>query len=128
MTRLYLALAGLLLLSGAAYLFVPSLFEMNGQALTTPAARTDVRAIYGALSIGLALFLAPGVFRAGGHANELRLSALVFGALALGRVFGVLVDGGDQSFNYGAIVFEALFAIGALLLWLRERRPTPAGA
>lgn len=126
MTRIYLGLAALLLLSGGAYLFNPALFAMNGQALTTPAALTDVRAVYGALGIGLALFIAPGVFRASGHGHELRLAALTFGALTLGRLVGIVADGGDQSFNYGATAAEGLLAIAALLLWLRERRRTPA--
>jgi hypothetical protein len=95
---------------------------MNGQALTTAASRADVRAMSGALSVGLGLFVLPSVFRTVDHTHELRLSALAFGMLALGRLFGMIVEGGDQSFNYGGLAIEALFALAAMILWRRARR------
>jgi hypothetical protein len=124
MTRIYLGLVTLMLLGGGAYLFMPSLFEMNGQPLTSAAARADVRAMYGALSIGLGLFVLPGVMRRVEHHSELRLCALIFGMLALGRLFGMIVEGGDQSFNFGGLAMEAIFALGGLFLWRREQRGT----
>jgi hypothetical protein len=120
--RIYVGLVVVMLLGGGSYLFAPDLFEMNGQPLTSAAARADVRAMYGALSIGLGLYLSPGVLRAVPRLDELRFCFLAFGALALGRLLGILAEGGDQSFNYAATALEAVLAVAGLLLWLRRRR------
>lgn len=120
--RIYIGLVAVMLLGGGAYLFAPHLFETNGQVLSSAAARADVRAMYGALSVGLGLFLMPGAIRSTARTNELRFCSIAFGALALGRVFGIVIEGGDQSSNYASTIFEAVVAGVGLILWLREKR------
>ena len=125
-TRIYLGLVTALLLAGGAYLFMPSMFELNGQPLAVPAARADVRAIYGAVPLGLALYVLPAVFGRTSRRDTLRLCVLMFGVLGLGRFFAMLAEGGDQQFNYSATVMEAIFALVGLVLWLKEPARTPA--
>jgi hypothetical protein len=124
MSRIYLGLVALMLLSSAAYVVNPAAFSLNGQTLTVPGAVSDVRSIYGAFPISVGLFLLPAVFRARGHRNELRLCALLFGVVTASRVLGPMLDGGDQSFTYACMALEAVFAVAAVLLLMRDRRAT----
>ena len=126
-TRIYLGVVAIILLASVAYLFNPDLFSMNGQDLGTTAAHTDIRAMYGAFPIGLGLFLLPGLRKDGPHALLLLFCALMFGGVIAGRLIGIALDGGDQSFNMGALLLEVPLFLAGLALYLRERRRgTPA--
>ena len=97
---------------GAAYFLWP--YEMgavSGMLLMESSAVTDVRAQYGALSVGLAVFLALAVWRHELARPALILLLVLYASLALGRIAGLWLDGGaQQAFNLWALLFEAVSA------------------
>lgn len=85
---------------GVALLLWPTMLASVGVELSTPAARAEIRAFYGGLEVGLALFFAlaaarPPWFRAGLFAQSTSL-----GGIALGRVLGIFVDSAAESTIY----------------------------
>lgn len=105
---------------GILFLLVPKRLEQKlGLRYDSPAAITEIRAFYGGLELGLALFMAycivqPAALRPG-------LWALVLVALgsALGRAYGLVVDGKSESFTVTYLIFEVvtgLLGLAALLL------------
>lgn len=103
-----------------AYLIRPQeMANLSGALLMESSAVTDVRAWYGGLQLGLAfyLLLAP---RAGQVRPALFLLLVLYTALALGRVLGLVLDGGaQQTFNFAVLLFEA---VSAALAWSALRR------
>lgn len=119
--RIVLGLGALMYgLLGLLFLFVPKrLEEKLGLRYDSPAAITEIRAFYGGLELGLAVFLVyciaqPAALRPG-------LWALVLVALgsALGRAFGLVMDGKSESFTVTYLIFEVLtglLGLAALML------------
>lgn len=83
----------------------------TGMQLPTPAAVTDVRAYYGMLQLSVAAYLGLSLRSEAGVTHALRFTQVLFAGLALGRVLGLVLDGGEQGFNLGALAFEGLAAV-----------------
>ena len=116
--RAYLVLQALALAGfGAAYFLYPQdMASLSGMTLIQTAAIVDVRAYYGALQLGLAVFLLSSAFRPTFRRPALAMLTLVFAALALGRVAGLYLDGTvGQTFNLYALAYEAVSALLALV-------------
>lgn len=112
-----LALAGF----GVAYFLWPQeMGAVSGMLLMESSAVTDVRAQYGALPVGLAVFLALAVWRQELTRPALILLLVLYASLALGRIAGLWLDGGaQQTFNLWALLFEAVSA--GLAGWALQR-------
>lgn len=117
LARAYLALSAVLYLGvGVAFLAVPELLapviELD---LSSPVARTDVRAVYGGFDLllgGVCVWaLARDQARIGVAA-----AALGVGALASGRVVGLAIDGIDP-INVGFLVAELTFVVLGAVAW-----------
>jgi hypothetical protein len=111
--RLFLVAQALLLSAfGLAYLVDPAaMAALSGASLPAPAALTDVRAYYGALQLALGGVAGIGALQPTRQAAILGLFGLLYGALALGRLLGLLLDGmAEQGFNLGALGFEVVCA------------------
>jgi hypothetical protein len=120
--RIYIGLVALVMLASAWYLVHPDGFTLNGQPLSVAAARSDVRVMYGAFPLAIGLVLIPGALSRAPHPIYLQLCAAIFTAVALGRLLGLALDHGDQSFTLAALAFEgpaALIGLG-LLAWDRR--------
>ena len=107
-----------------AYFFMPAQMSgLLGIQLTQPSAIGDVRASYGGLIIGLAIFLwlcaNPTHARTG-----VRLLLLAIVGLMTGRLFGILVDGPTNTAGLLLLGIEISTTI-ACLLALRAN-PAPA--
>lgn len=126
MSRIFVILATLFMFGGAAYAFQPDMFSANGLKLEGAAATSDVRAMYGTLPIALGAFLLPGALRKTGHVMELRLITFIFAGLVAGRLLGLALDKGDQSFTTGALYFEGAILIVSAFLLQREMKQKPA--
>jgi len=120
MSRIFVILATLFMFGGVAYAFQPDLFSANGLKLEGAAAISDVRTMYGTLPIALAVFLAPGCLRKTGHVTELKLITLIFAGLVAGRLLGLALDKGDQTFTTTALAFEAAVLVVSGVLLRRE--------
>lgn len=106
---------------GVATLLRPSLLGAVGIALTEPAAAAEIRAFYGGLEVGLAVFFALALGRVGWHRPALVAQVCAFGGVALGRAIGLVVGG---VFDPLLLLFLALEAAGAGFgLWALRRAP-----
>ena len=117
--RLFLIVQSLILAGfGLAYYVRPhELANLSGMLLMAPAAVTDVRAYYGGLQLGLALWLGLALLRGELLRPALMLLVLLYSALLLARLGGLWLDGGaQQTFNLYAMLFEGVSA--ALAFWL----------
>jgi len=116
--RAYLLLQALVLAGfGAAYFLHPQdMASLSGMILVQTASIVDVRAYYGALQLGLAVFLLSSAFRPTFLRPALAMLTLLFAALALGRVAGLYLEGTvGQTFNLYALGYEAVSAVLALV-------------
>ncbi len=122
--RIYLVVQLLLLAGfGIAYFLRPQeMGAVSGMLLMESAAVTDVRAFYGALQLGLAVFLGLALSRHELARPALTLLLVLYSSLALGRIAGLWLDGGaQQTFNLWAILFEVVSA--GLAGWALRRWP-----
>lgn len=123
--RVFLILNGLILAGYGIYCtFNPmALAEFAGFGLDNNTAIIEVRAMYGGLefAIGL-LFILCGV-RKDMIATGLLVTFFVFAGLAGARAYGLVVDGGDNGYNFAAIIYESICGLlaVALLQWLKPQ-------
>jgi hypothetical protein len=122
--------ARVLVLSAIAYgsIAIGFLVEPTGMAARVEisfdgaTADNDVRAVYGGLGAGLAIFFLASVRRPGWHAPALSLMALTLGAMALARVVSLVFAGPPQPIAYLLQAVE----IGGFLLATTALRRLPA--
>ncbi|HZO08946.1 MAG TPA: DUF4345 domain-containing protein [Myxococcota bacterium] len=127
--RIFLLVMGWMgLFFGAIYLLWPqSMTDPTGFPALGPNALTDVRATYGGLQIGTGLFLLWAVRDASRVRTALVLQALLIGAVAASRAFGIAVDGTPNGVLVGALVTELCLTLLALVALGRTRSsPSPA--
>ena len=111
--RLSLRLAALAFAGfGVVLLVRPELMAMLGLELGRPAAVTEIRAFYGGLELGLALFFALASTRDAWLAPALFAQAASLGGIVLARLIGVAVDGGAEPL---ILLFAVLEGTGAVL-------------
>lgn len=84
-------------------------------SLFTPTARTDFRALYGGLEIGLGVFLLTCAFRRQSLRLGLEAGAWAFAGLALVRFMGLALEGFGQPLMIVLAVLETVAV--ALALW-----------
>lgn len=121
LARLLLIVQAIVLAAlGLAYLLRPhEMANLSGLLPMEPAAVTDVRAWYGGLGLGLALYLLLAL-REGQLRPALLLMLLVNAAPALVRLLGLVLDGGaQQTFNLFVLLLEL---VAAGLAWAALRR------
>jgi len=124
LSRLSLRLAALAFAGfGVALLARPALIATLGIELANPTAVTEIRAFYGGLELGLALFFALASTREAWLRPALFAQAAALGGTALARLAGVVLDGSAEPL---LLLFGALEGVGALLAVLALR--TPGGA
>lgn len=107
---------------GIALLIAPALLGVVGIELPTPAARTEIRAFYGGLEIGLAIFLAAAARRDDWLRPALFAQAAVLGGIVIARLLGVLIDGSAEPMIF---LFAAIEGAGAILGFVALRRLGP---
>jgi hypothetical protein len=119
LARLSLSLTALVYAGfGLAFLIWPAFIAWADVELASPAAHTEIRAFYGGLEIGLAFFFLLAAMRRAWFRPGLVAQAASLGGLALGRAFGVIVDGDPELLLYLLITAETVGAlIGLIALW-----------
>lgn len=85
---------------GLTLLLAPSVIEGTGVTLTTASARTEIRAFYGGLELGLALFFVIGAIKTSWLRSALCAQACSLGLIACARLFGVIIDGSHSLMHY----------------------------
>lgn len=106
---------------GLLFLLRPSTGLLIGIDPTTPAAATDLRAVFGGMELGLAAFVAHCARRPDTLRTGALVAALVFAGMVLGRALGLLLDGpAPATFLLGG---AELAGLAVALLALRWGRP-----
>lgn len=117
MAKIVLWLFGLItLVLGVYSFFAPaSIAQMVGLGPIAPGGTTEIRAFYGGLEIGIGLYwiltaIKPAITRAG-----LYSMVFVWGAVALTRGIGVLLDSSASSTMLGALGLETVATVLAII-------------
>lgn len=109
--------ATLLGCTGLAYLFAPAEMASPAGLSADAGGLTDIRATYGGFQVGIAVFL---VWLSRSQLSAaLLLTAVVFGAVLISRVTGLLIDASLTGFHQTALGFEV--TIVALAVWFYSR-------
>ncbi len=120
LAQLFLMLAALLFAGfGLASLFQPErIAGMVGIRASTTAGRSEIRAVYGGLELGLGAFLVYCALDAQRLELGLLLVVLTYGAAAVGRMIGIALDRPVEGVTRRILVAEVAFAIVGLVLLL----------
>lgn len=111
LARTMLWLSALLFAAFGAFLLIdPGGMEKLGLPLAVPRWRTEIRAFYGGLELGLAAFLALCTRREEWAVPGLAAAAFILGGAGTGRLLGIALDGTDQ----GMVIAMATELGGAL--------------
>ena len=81
--------------------------------LLTAGAATELRSFYGGVELGLAAFWIAGGLRAELLRAALVSMVLVWGAVVLSRVYGLIVDGSASTTLFVVLAVEVLSAVAA---------------
>lgn len=108
---------GLFIIFGVGFIIFPELLSniITGSIPATASAMTDMRATYGGMALGIALFFGFCARKADAVRIGLIASLLVLAGIALGRTVGIFIDGNPNIFMYLLLSAEVVFA--ALVLF-----------
>jgi hypothetical protein len=101
--------------AGFAFLLAPGLLQLVDLAPETATARSDVRAVFGGLELGVAGLLGLCARRTAWHHVGLLAQALAFGGLATGRLLSLAIDGTPRTLTYALWLPELLGAALAIV-------------
>lgn len=121
LTKIFLGYVVLMLLGFGIYSwFNPhGLARMLGFDATSTTALSDIRAVYGGIEIALGLFLVWCMLDPARTRLGLGVAALLFGLVAAGRGFGMIVDRPVTSLTIRIFAVEAVTALVGVLLLFR---------
>ncbi len=123
MKALILLNAVVFLLFGLGFVFFPEVLSLyiTDSTPTTTSGTTDMRATYGGISLGFALFL--GITSRNSQMLSLGTKAivLVVGGMAVGRTIGIIQDGSPNEMMYINLALEVLIVIIGLVLLSRSK-------
>ena len=109
---------------GLAFLLAPGLLGLVELAPTRPSARSDVRAVYGGIELGVGAFLAVCARRSSWRRAGLTAQGLLFGGAVLGRLVSLAVDGPPLPLVLGLGALE-LFGAALTVAALHTLRDEP---
>lgn len=122
--QIFLLLESLIWLPYGLYLvFDPSFLVVateGGLQTESPTGVSEIRAMYGGLQAAIGVFCLRGVLRPERAMAALTMLAFLASGLWIGRFCGVLLDGGLSSYTAGALIFEAVTALGAFYFLQRR--------
>jgi len=126
--RVVLGLGALLYLSlGVWFLISPEALSLVGLSADNPAARTELRATYGGLELGLFVFLA---WCAVGGRERVRIGLVGLGlstlGFAVGRVTGLILDQPSEPIFATLVGVEVVSTIAAFGVAWQLGRATPS--
>ena len=108
---------------GLLLLAVPEALEgYAGVRAESGVARAELRAMYGGLSLAIAMATAMAMIRACWQFPVLFMHTVLCTGLAGGRLAGLFLDDAAAPYTYGALVFEVGSALVSYI-YLRQRQP-----
>ncbi|MCO5173249.1 MAG: DUF4345 domain-containing protein [Trueperaceae bacterium] len=101
--------------------------NMLGLDIVDPRGLSQVRATFGMLHLALGALIVRGSLQRPGAGVYLRATALLIGAVAVGRLLSIALDGALTLLNLLFLVSETVALAGVVLAWLdpERRRPNP---
>ena len=122
MLRIFLGINVLVWLPYGIFCFFQPAYlnEAAGLALESATASTEVRAMYGGLQASIGCFALAALIRPNLARSVLLAIAFLSCGLAIGRLGGMLVDGGISGYTGGAVGFEILLACSSFYLLSRD--------
>ncbi|MBX3141345.1 MAG: DUF4345 family protein [Trueperaceae bacterium] len=101
--------------------------NMLGLDIVDPRGLSQVRATFGMLHLALGALIVRGSLQRPGAGVYLRVTALLIGAVAVGRLLSIALDGALTLLNLLFLVSETVALAGVVLAWLdpERRRPNP---
>ena len=126
--RSFLAFSVLIWLPYGLFCFVQPGFlnQAAGIAFDSPTASTELRAMYGGLQAAIGSLALTALLRPRLVATTLIALAFLCSGLALGRIGGVILDGGFSQYTGVGLAFE--IGSAALAIFLLTRLPGHASA
>ncbi|MEM9172555.1 MAG: DUF4345 domain-containing protein [Pseudomonadota bacterium] len=123
--KVVLWIVGLITLAfGAWTLALPfGIAGLVGYDLMTPGAITEIRAFYGGVELGLALFWISGAFKPSLLRPALVSMVMIWGAVAASRTLGIVLDGSLSQTMIVVLITEIASAVLALIA-LTRLKPT----
>jgi hypothetical protein len=94
--------------------------ETIGFAFTKPGARSEYITVYGGMEFGLGVFFLLAALNPVWREGGLLLGLVLYGGLALWRLYTFLTIPGITGFPRIAFVLEAVLFVAAIFLWLRR--------
>lgn len=125
-SRILLVLLGLMFLGfGVAFLLRPTqMAQMVSVQLPEPTAKMEIRAFYGGLEIGLAVFLFACAAMGAWIKPGLLAAGLACAGPALGRTVGLLLDGRPRPVIFTILAVEVASAVVVAIALALEWRGT----
>jgi hypothetical protein len=108
---------------GLWFLFKPEALAGIGIEVTSPSARTDIRATYGGFEMGVAAFLFWCALREDWQHMGLIAATLIVAGFGVGRAIGILIEGGATTFMWSLLAIEVAYT--ACGLWRLTRGASP---
>jgi hypothetical protein len=101
--------------------------SMLGLDIVDPRGLSQVRATFGMLHLALGALIVRGSLQRPGAGAYLKVTALLVGAVAVGRLLSIVLDGALTLLNLLFLVSETVALAGIVLAWLdpERRRPNP---
>lgn len=118
LARGFLLLSGIIFAGYGLYcLFNPMILnQYTGMGLSESTALIEIRAMYGGLQFSMGLYLFYCGLQLPRVSQGLLVSVFMFAGLAGARAYGLTVDGGDNGYNLGAVIYESVSGLIALAL------------
>ena len=122
--RIFLGFSALVWLPYGIFCFFQptALGSYTGLVAQTATASTEVRAMYGGLEAAIGTFALAALLRPTLIRPVLLMLAFLGTGLALGRLGGMLTDGGVSAYTVSGLVFE--IASAGFAMWLLPNAPT----
>ena len=117
----YLVLTGLIFILYGGYCLINTLAltDATGMSLSDNTALIEVRAMYGGLQLSMGLFLFYSGLKTSTAGNGLLVLIFIYGGLAIARAIGLIIDGGDNGYNFMVTIFEGVNTLFGLFLLLK---------
>ena len=112
-------IATILALFGLLYLFSPITLATQAGITADNSGLTDIRATYGGIQLGLAVFLYWSSLAQERISSALAATAIIFFFVGACRFYGVIADGELSGFNLIGLSFEIVLTIISSWLYVR---------
>ena len=99
--------------------------SMLGLDIVDPRGLSQVRATFGMLHLALGAIVVRGSLPRPGAGVYLRVAALLIGAVAVGRLLSIVLDGAMTLLNLLFLISETVALAGVVLAWLDPERRKP---